>query len=94
MSLTPIGGLHGELSGVETLNGSLSAYAHLTGSVTIPPEIETEPYDGSYIVTPKAREAQILATADKKMIEDVIVLSVPYYETSNESGHTVYIAEG
>lgn len=50
-------------------------------------------YAGPYSVTPKAGTAQTLSTAGKQMTEDVTVAKVPYYETSNTSGTTVYIAE-
>lgn len=51
-------------------------------------------YDGSYEVTPKAWNDQILQTEGKLMVEDVTVLKVPYYETSNLfDGLTVFIAE-
>jgi hypothetical protein len=53
-----------------------------------------ELYDGPYEVTPKAWEAQTLATKDKLMEEDVTVFKIPYYETSNIfDGLTVFIAE-
>lgn len=47
-------------------------------------------YDGSYVVIPSNRE-QMLETANKLMSKDVTVKEIPYYETSNESGTTVYI---
>lgn len=50
-------------------------------------------YAGPYSVTPKAGTAQTLSTAGKQMTEDVTVAKVPYYETSNTSGTTVYIAQ-
>lgn len=53
---------------------------------------DAEPYTGSYEVTPKAFEAQTLATAGKLMSRNVKVEAVPYYETSNVSGTTIYIA--
>lgn len=49
------------------------------------------PYEGSYEVTPKVTE-QKLATNSKYMKDDVTVYGVPYYQTSNEYGYTVYIA--
>lgn len=49
-------------------------------------------YDGEYVVTPKAHNETILETREKLMADDVTVLKIPYYETSNESGLTVYIA--
>lgn len=48
-------------------------------------------YDGEYIVTPKPFIEQTLKTKDKLMINDVTVLEIPYYETSNISGITIYI---
>ncbi len=49
------------------------------------------PYTGEYDVIPKVT-AQTLATAGKRMKEDVCVLAIPYFEVSNPSdGMTVYI---
>ena len=48
-------------------------------------------YNGDYTVTPSVEE-QTLKTANKKMLEDVTVKKIPFYETGNLSGgHTVYI---
>jgi len=70
----------------ESLSGSLSAI--IVGEEAI------DPYTGEYTVTPKAYESNVLHTNGLKMLGDVVVLKVPYYETSNVSdGYTVYIAE-
>lgn len=50
-----------------------------------------EEYEGPYVVTPKAWEEIILDTDEKYMKDDVTVLEIPYYETSNVSGMTAYI---
>lgn len=50
-------------------------------------------YTGTYEVTPKANTEQTLQTAGKQLLENVTVHEVPYYETSNISGTTVYIAQ-
>lgn len=56
---------------------------HLSGNLSI--------YNGDYTVTPSVEE-QTLKTANKKMLEDVTVKKIPFYETSNLSGgNTVYI---
>ena len=48
-------------------------------------------YNGNYTVTPSVEE-QTLKTANKKMLEDVTVKKIPFYETGNLSGgNTVYI---
>lgn len=53
---------------------------------------EYDPYEGPYIVIPKAWQDQILATKDKDMTDDVTVTEVPYTEVSNLYGTTVSIA--
>lgn len=51
-----------------------------------------EYYDGAYHVIPKAYDDIILETKEKIMRDNVTVDSVPYYETHNEKGTTIYIA--
>lgn len=77
--------INGTLSGIGALSGTLNlsgggggAYPH---------------YHGAYTVTPLAQSATILDTNGRVMDDDVTVLKIPYYETSNESGKTVYIAD-
>lgn len=51
-------------------------------------------YEGPYEATPKARAQTILETSGKFMDDDVTVLEIPYYETSNlAGGTTAYIAK-
>lgn len=53
-----------------------------------------DPYEGPYEVTPKAHDPVILETREKVMNDNVTVLKVPYFETSNLfDGKTAYIAE-
>lgn len=53
-----------------------------------------EHYTGTYSVTPKAFQQQILDTSDKVLSDDIVVNEVPYYQTSNDSGGiTSYIAK-
>ena len=51
-----------------------------------------EPYTGDYVVIPSAMEDLILPTQHKLLRDDITVTKVPYFETSNVSGTTVYIA--
>lgn len=91
----PNGDIIGTLSPILGIEGTLAAVpdAELVGELSLYAEI-LEPYAGPYVVTPLARISQILPTAGKRMEENVVVLEVPYYETSNLSdGLTVYIAE-
>lgn len=49
-------------------------------------------YQGVYNVTPSAY-AQELQTANKMLERNVVVNEIPYYETHNANGITVYIGE-
>lgn len=69
--------------------------ANMTGTIgngIVKYDSSTELYTGEYNVVPKAAEEQRLPCAGKKMKKDVTVQRVPYYETSNDTGITVYIA--
>lgn len=46
---------------------------------------DTEIYNGSYTVTPKAYE-QKLETENRKMTDNVTVKEIPYFEVSNNAG--------
>ena len=84
--------LNGRLVCSGKLSGELSSPATLSGSLTVPSTAGIVAYDGEYEVTPTAYETQTLATQNKFMLDDVTVLAVPYYQTSNVSGDTVFIA--
>ncbi len=90
--MTSPASLSGTLSTPANLTGKLSAPAKLEGKITIPTAIEKETYGGDYEVTPLANSSVVLETSGKLMTDDVTVLQVPYYQTSNEYGDTVYIA--
>lgn len=52
--------------------------------------IDHEAYSGVYEVTPDG-STQTLDTDNKVLTKDVTVNPIPYYETSNPSGTTVFI---
>lgn len=62
----------------------------LKGFITIS-RGDIDVYGGEYIVTPKPYISQTLETKEKLMANDVTVKEIPYYETSNTSGITIYI---
>lgn len=72
------------------IQGKLQATSVLVGEVGFPKCYFPDTYEGEYEVTPKVY-AQMLDTDDKYMREDVTVKAIPYFETSNEKGTTVYI---
>lgn len=51
-----------------------------------------ETYEGSYEITPSVH-SQTLFTKQKFMTDDLTIKEIPYYETSNLQGITVYIAD-
>ena len=72
----------GNLTGTIQFNGCLTGNISIVGAEDV--------YNESYIVTPKTYP-QSLSTKNKLMKNDVSILEIPYYETSNLSGKTVYI---
>lgn len=82
----------GQLKAIITNNvnliGKIAGANNLRGIVSLSESVES--YRGDYTITPKIK-SQSIKTKNKKMEEDVTVLAIPYYETSNLSGKTVYI---
>ncbi len=62
------------------------------GTPVVKEYIDAPVYTGEYVVTPLAHEQTVLETTGKRMADDVTVREVPYYEVSNLTGKTVYIA--
>lgn len=92
MSITIVDGVvSGFVSTVDgTISGSVSTMQTVSGSVEIAGSVTTR-YTGSYEIVPQVA-AQTLDTANKVMTDDLTVTAIPYYQTSNVSGDTVYIA--
>ena len=85
------GKVMGHVSAIGDISGNVSPIFILSGNVTISgSNIAT--YHGDYEVVPKANEDVVLQTAGMQMSDDVTVFKVPYFETSNIYGDTVYIA--
>lgn len=84
----------GELSLLNVIDGNSSLLNVVDGQAGQYIPIESDPhpyYEGDYIITPMTT-AQILHTADTLLTEDITVVEIPYFETSNLDGTTVYIA--
>lgn len=62
----------------------------LSGSVGLASSYPT--YTGDTLVIPKADAATELQTGGKVVMDNITVTKVPYWETSNQSGITAYIA--
>lgn len=77
--------IEGEVSLNNMIDGQSGVF-YLTSTQT------HETYNDSYEVTPSASEDIILNTNNKIMEKDITVFKIPYYQTSNTDGVTVYIA--
>ena len=83
--------LTGTINGSSELVGIIQSAQFLRGMIAISgAEDSYDSYDDGYIVTPRVH-AQTLNTKNKLMKDNVSVLAIPYFETSNLSGKTVYI---
>lgn len=87
-----LGTLRGTISAESTLSGKLSASGGLSGKLSMATAASYEVYEGDYKVVPQAFNTQTLETANKLLKENIVVAEVPFFETSNETGLTVYIA--
>lgn len=85
----PILSITGHLKRKENLIGILSEPHELT--CVIDKSAVVSYYEGDYEITPTVY-SQNMPTKNKTMYDDVTVLEIPYYETSNEyGGYTVII---
>ena len=81
-----------DLSDIECLTAEILSEVDVSGDVSIPTHIEYGRFSGPYEITPRAHEDVVLETNGLLMDDDVTVKKIPYFETSNLSGYTVYIA--
>ena len=88
-SVASMGGI---LTPIETIFASLASSAFMSAELTLPKGKASPAYQGEYVVTPKAETETVLQTNGFKMLDDVTVLQIPYYETHGTHGTTVYIA--
>lgn len=84
----PVLSITGILKKKEILSGVLAKKNSLVGYISKDASISY--YSGEYEITP-AVDAQVMLTKNKMMANDVTVNAIPYYETSNPFGYTVYI---
>ena len=74
-----------------SLSGTVDSAVHMGGVINYNQGVSPPMYEGAYEVTPLPFESQTLETKNKMMNDNVVVLEIPYFETSNISGTTVYI---
>lgn len=90
------------------INGQAQICKELVGEISMPvgilelegeillPETQVLPpeYDGSYEITPQAYDEITLPTSGCYLKDDVVVLEIPYYTTTNVSGGYTAIIGG
>lgn len=96
-NISPIGKISGNLDIDKTISGNVIQGVSKTISGNVIQGIgkgEVIPiYEGNYNILPLAFQETILQTKNKKLVNNIIIREIPYYETSNPSGgNTVYIA--
>lgn len=92
-SIVDIGHISGRISEIKGINGQISGIGQLKAKMSNATGGSYYPtYDGPYVVVPDAHYDQTLYTNNKVMKDNVTVTKVPFHETHNESGTTVYIA--
>lgn len=85
--------LTGQLSPISYVSGKINEKDSMDGQVIIPKTVDVPGYYGEYTIIPKAYAEQTMETKGKRMLDDVTIKEVPYYEVSNDDGgETVYIA--
>ena len=96
-SSDPVAILFGQVTSVDPLKILVDSRFEISGEMILVPRSiggggggNYDFYTGSYTITPKTT-AQTLDTENKVMSSDTTVLSIPFYEVSNDTGETVYI---
>lgn len=80
--------LRGSIRSTGCLSGNIVSKVVLKGCAYIPEIVDNttiEEYDGTYVVTP-IFDDQVLPTADKLLVNDLTIESIPYSEVTNDSG--------
>lgn len=88
--------IDGDLSLTSQICGDLSLTSQICGEIdkVLMVDLAHQYYHGPYVVTPLVNNEVVLPTDGLVMTDDVTVLKVPYFETSNPSGgNTATIGE-
>lgn len=95
--------IHTKIDQISSIHTKIQPTAHIKTKVqplaqiktkTGMPEmviVEHEIYAGQAVVVPSAYFEQELYTKDKLVKSNITVKKIPYYETVNETGKTIYI---
>lgn len=91
-SLSSVIDMTGTLSNTSNnVSGKISGNSILSGNLNMAAGPSFDVYDGSYEITPDTDNNIVLDSKLKFLHYDVVIKQIPYYETSNQTGTTVYI---
>ena len=88
-TLEDISNISGSLNTNLNIVGSLNSINSIVGNIGIG-VVEYPDYSGEYEITPQV-ESQTLQTKNKILRNNMEIKKIPYYETSNQYGETIYI---
>lgn len=85
--------VHTKIDQMASIYTKLQPKAQIKSKVGLPEIIEQQAdiYDGPTVVVPSSYFDQELHTKDKLVKSDIKVKTIPYYETANDTGKTIYI---
>lgn len=88
-----IASIHTKIQPTANIKTKVQPLAQIKTKTGIPEMIIVEPeiYTGQTVVVPSAYFEQELYTKDKLVKSNITVRKIPYYETTNDTGKTIYI---
>ena len=88
------GTITGTVSNKLLVSASISEANKVTANLNFPEVvINSNIYDGEYVITPSTDTDQVLETKHTYLDDNVTVLKIPTYETSNEVGISFIIGD-
>jgi len=84
--------MNGVIETNDTLMGKITTNEEITATIDYVKVIPKKNYEGPYTIKPSINQ-QVYDTNDKTMINDLTIQAIPYFETNNEYGKTVYIGK-
>lgn len=82
--------IKGSVHSVSNITGSVISTNNLSYTTNLDNSSALPNYTGAYTIIPTVDD-QPLETKNKVLRENILVKSIPYFQTSNEFGDTVYI---
>lgn len=88
---------HGDITGIINgklkISGEVNSEKQMTASISLFGDKEPIRYSGDHEFTPDTDEDYSVDTKFKMMSSNIVIKKIPYYETSNPSGTTIYIGD-